>query len=273
MPEGGKLTLEASNVILDPDDTSAKQDLRPGQYVMIAISDTGSGIPADIRDRIFEPFFTTKEVGKGTGLGLSMVYGFVKQSGGHLSVYSEEGYGTTIKICLPRGEVEAKQEVNVGVSTRLPGGSEHVLLVEDNELLRRQVSLQLESLGYTTMSAGSADEALTLLNQGTSPDLLLTDVIMPGGMNGRQLAQEAIKRLPSIKVLFTSGYTESALIHQGRLASGVILLPKPYRRQELARLVRLALDGDQDGADCASENDGSNGQAREGNLRARVYLT
>ena len=241
MPNGGKLTLETGNIVLDEGYVSAHNDVQPGSYVMIAVTDTGTGIPAQLRDKVFEPFFTTKETGKGTGLGLSMVYGFVKQSGGHIKVYSEQGLGTTVKLYLPRAVADADQGIEQHQQAALPGGSETILLVEDNELVREQVRMQLESLGYVTVCAANAKEALALLDRGVNPHLLFTDVIMPGGINGSQLAQEAIKRLPLIKILFTSGYTENAMIHQGRLEPGVLLLAKPYRKLDLARMLRSAV--------------------------------
>jgi CheY-like chemotaxis protein len=202
---------------------------------------------------VFEPFFTTKETGKGTGLGLSMVYGFVKQSGGHIKVYSEEGRGTTIKLYLPRADADADQRAEDHPAAAPPRGSETILLVEDNELVRGQVTMQLDSLGYITVSAANAAEALALLDAGATPDLLFTDVVMPGGMNGNQLAQEVIKRRPLVKVLYTSGYTENAMIHQGRLDPGVLLLTKPYRKADLARLLRMALGASPDANDPAQE--------------------
>jgi CheY-like chemotaxis protein len=207
---------------------------------MIAVSDTGLGIPAAIRDKVFDPFFTTKGSGKGTGLGLSMVYGFVKQSNGHIKIYSEEGHGTTIKIYLPRagGQVEAAA---AQVTVALEGGSETILVVEDDPLVRSYVATQLNSLGYTTLTAANATEALEYIDGVKSFDLLFTDVIMPGSINGRQLADEAKRRRPSLKVLYTSGYTENAIVHHGRLDPGVLLLPKPYRKSDLARMVRTAL--------------------------------
>ncbi|MBX9774448.1 MAG: PAS domain S-box protein [Xanthobacteraceae bacterium] len=253
MPDGGKLAFETANVLLDdtsvselPPLVSGQAAIRHGEYVMIAVSDTGSGIPAEIREKIFEPFFTTKEIGKGTGLGLSMVYGFVKQSGGHINVYSEDRYGTTIRIYLPRAACEGDQGSAVEAAD-LPRGHETILVVEDSGPLRRQVDRQLDSLGYTVLAASNAAEALALLDQGRKPDLLFTDVIMPGGMNGQQLAHEATKRLPSMKVLYTSGFTKSALINQGRLVPGVTLLSKPYRKTELARSLRSALDAGTEG--------------------------
>jgi PAS domain S-box-containing protein len=240
MPEGGKLTLETSNVVLDRTYPDTNIDVEPGDYVMIAVSDTGTGIPEDIRTKIFEPFFTTKGVGQGTGLGLSMVFGFVKQSGGHLKVYSEEGLGTTFKIYLPRAAMEPAQ-VTDEFESRPEGGAETILIVEDDALVRASVTTQLESLGYKILSAGNGVEAIALADSGAEFDLLFTDVIMPGQMNGRQLANEMAKRRAQLKVLFTSGYTENAIIHHGRLDPGVLLLAKPYRKQDLARMIRRAL--------------------------------
>jgi PAS domain S-box-containing protein len=241
MPDGGKLTLETGNVHLDESYASANSDVQPGAYVLVAVSDTGTGIPAAIRERIFEPFFTTKEVGKGTGLGLSMVYGFVKQSGGHIKIYSEEGHGTTIKLYLPRAR-ELDHVAEVTPVAPIEGGEETILVVEDDPLVRSFVTTQLESLGYTTLTASNGAEALRMIEQGAAFDLLFTDVIMPGGMNGRQFAEEALRRRPSLKVLFTSGYTEDAMVHHGRLDPGVLLLAKPYRKSDLAHMIRAAID-------------------------------
>ena len=243
MPDGGRLTLETSNIVLDEVYADANGDVAPGNYVMIAVSDTGPGIPEKIRQKVFEPFFTTKGIGKGTGLGLSMVYGFIKQSGGHIKVYSEEGHGTTFKIFLPRAGEQSEEEVLAAVSEpRLEGGRETILVVEDDPLVRTSVTRQLQSLGYTTLVASNAAEALTIADKGTAFDLLFTDVIMPGQMNGRQLADEMVKRRGPLKVLFTSGYTENAIIHHGRLDAGVLLLAKPYRKRDLDRMVRRALE-------------------------------
>jgi CheY-like chemotaxis protein len=207
---------------------------------MVAVSDTGAGIPAALLERVFDPFFTTKEVGKGTGLGLSMVFGFVKQSGGHIKIYSEEGHGTSVKMYLPRATGLNQTAAEELISANVEGGHEAVLVVEDDSMVRRYVVTQIESLGYTTLEAANAADALKIL--GTAQiDLLFTDVIMPGTMNGRQLVEEALKRQPSLKVLYTSGYTENAIVHHGRLDSGVLLLAKPYRKSELARMLRLAL--------------------------------
>jgi PAS domain S-box-containing protein len=240
MPSGGKLTLEAQNVVLDETYVGARVDIQPGNYVMISVSDTGMGIPQSIRDKVFEPFFSTKEVGKGTGLGLSMVYGFVKQSGGHIMVYSEEGIGTTFRIYLPQAR-STPAEATTAAPSELEGGSETILIVEDNVLVLASAMTQLTSLGYNTISAANANEALAIVDSGAAFDLLFTDVVMPGSLNGRELAEEIARRRPSVRVLFTSGYTEDAMVHQGRLDPGVVLLAKPYRKADLARLVRAAL--------------------------------
>jgi PAS domain S-box-containing protein len=241
MPEGGKLTLEAKNVVLDEAYARDNSDVRPGDYVMIAVSDTGIGIPEAIRDKVFEPFFSTKEVGKGTGLGLSMVYGFVKQSGGHIKIYSEEGLGTTIKMYLPRAGAPAGQFGEAAAVPLAEHGTETILLVEDDPTVRASVTTLVESLGYQTIAAANAAEALAIVDSGAAFDLLFTDVIMSGPMNGRQLADEVAKRRPGIKVLFTSGYTENTIVHHGRLDPGVLLLAKPYRKRDLARMLRIAL--------------------------------
>jgi PAS domain S-box-containing protein len=240
MPLGGKLAIETNNVYLDENYANMHSEVTPGNYVMVAVSDTGAGIPAALLERVFDPFFTTKEVGKGTGLGLSMVFGFVKQSGGHIKIYSEEGHGTSVKMYLPRATGLNQTAAEELVSSNVEGGHEAVLVVEDDSMVRRYVVTQIEGLGYTTLEAASAADALKILDAETI-DLLFTDVIMPGTMNGRQLVEEALKRKPSLKVLYTSGYTENAIVHHGRLDSGVLLLAKPYRKSELARMLRLAL--------------------------------
>jgi PAS domain S-box-containing protein len=243
MPGGGKLTLETRNVVLDGSYAAANRDVAPGSYVMIGVSDTGDGIPDAIRDRVFEPFFSTKAVGKGTGLGLSMVYGFVKQSNGHIKIYSEEGHGTTIKVYLPRSGAQTALPAAAALGPAIEGGDETVLIVEDDPLVRNYVNTRLKNLGYQTVEAGNAVEAIAIAESGAKFDLLFTDVIMSGAMNGRQLADEMAKRRPGIKVLFTSGYTENAIVHHGRLDPGVLLLAKPYRNAELASMVRRALTG------------------------------
>jgi PAS domain S-box-containing protein len=240
MPNGGKLALETNNVYLDENYANMHSEVTAGNYVMVAVSDTGAGIPAALLERVFDPFFTTKEVGKGTGLGLSMVFGFVKQSGGHIKIYSEEGHGTSVKMYLPRATGLNQTAAEELVSSNVEGGHEAILVVEDDLMVRRYVVTQVENLGYTTLEAANAAEALKIIDTARI-DLLFTDVIMPGTMNGRQLVEEALKRKPSLKVLYTSGYTENAIVHHGRLDSGVLLLAKPYRKSELARMLRLAL--------------------------------
>ena len=243
MPRGGKLILEASNFSLHETAADEGGELPPGSYVLIAVSDTGIGIPEAIRDKVFEPFFSTKEVGRGTGLGLSMVYGFVKQSGGHIKLSSEEGHGTTFRIYLPRAE-SAQSEKHAEKTPEAPieGRNETILVVEDDALVRTYVTTQLQSLGYKTIPAANASDALKIVDSGAAFDLLFTDVVMPGAMNGRQLADDIAKRRSPLRVLFTSGYTEDAIVHHGRLDPGVLLLAKPYRKADLARMVRAALD-------------------------------
>ncbi|WP_051389913.1 PAS domain S-box protein [Bradyrhizobium sp. Ec3.3] len=241
MPDGGTLVLETRNVFLDEGYASMNPDIIAGNYVMIAVSDTGTGIPAELIERVFDPFFTTKEVGKGTGLGLSMVFGFVKQTGGHVKIYSEEGHGTSVKIYLPRSTGVQETALEAMRNVPIEGGDEKILIVEDDALVRQYVVTQIRSLGYNALEAANAAEALTLIDGNADIDLLFTDVIMPGAMNGRQLADEAARRRPALKTLFTSGYTENAIVHHGRLDSGVLLLAKPYRKSELARMLRTAL--------------------------------
>ncbi len=242
MPNGGKLILETCMAFLDENYAATHSDVRPGRYVLIAVSDTGTGIPAAILDKVFNPFFTSKGPGKGTGLGLSMVYGFVKQSAGHIMIYSEEGHGTTIKMYLPPG-TGTLSAAEGAITAAVAGGHETILVVEDDKLVRDYVLTQLHSLGYVTLDAANAAEALAIVGAGTPFDLLFTDVIMPGAMNGRQLADAVEKSRPGLKVLFTSGYTENAIIHHGRLDSGVLLLAKPYRKSDLATMIRKALAG------------------------------
>jgi len=217
-------------------------DVKPGNYVMIAVSDTGEGIPANLIEKVFEPFFTTKDVGKGSGLGLSMVYGFVKQSNGHIKIYSEEGHGTTVKLYLPQAaDVASVAEAVVADVSGFERGDKSILIVEDDALVREYVVTQIGSLGYKTLAASNAAEALAIINGPETIDLLFTDVIIPGGMNGRQLALAAVKQRPELKILYTSGYTENAIVHHGRLDAGVLLLAKPYLSSDLARMIRTAL--------------------------------
>ncbi|MDZ7671169.1 MAG: PAS domain S-box protein [Gammaproteobacteria bacterium] len=243
MPDGGCLTIETANVTIDDDYVQKHAEAEPGQYVMLAVSDTGAGISTDHQQHIFEPFFSTKnkDQGKGTGLGLAMVYGFIRQSRGLITVYSEPGQGTTFKVYLPRAlEPAAQPAPEPSGSSR--GGTERILVVEDDELVRRFACQQLEDLGYRVVEAENGQEALRKLEEHTDVALLFTDVVMPGGMNGRQLAEAVAAVRPEVRVLFTSGYTENAIIHHGRLDPGVNLLAKPYRREELARRVREILD-------------------------------
>jgi PAS domain S-box-containing protein len=241
MPNGGKLALESRNVYLDEGYAGINSEVTVGHYVMVAVSDTGTGIPPQLLEKVFDPFFTTKEVGKGTGLGLSMVFGFVKQSDGHIKIYSEEGHGTSVKIYLPRATGLTQTAAEAQASSTILGGDELILIVEDDALVRTYVTTQIAGLGYATLEAANAAEALQAIDANAQIDLLFTDVIMPGAMNGRQLVDEALKRRPGLKTLFTSGYTENAIVHHGRLDSGVLLLAKPYRKSELARMIRMAL--------------------------------
>jgi len=242
MPDGGKLLLETRNVVLDEAYAEANADMRPGPYVMLAVSDTGTGMPANIRDKVFEPFFTTKEVGKGSGLGLSMVYGFVKQSGGHIKIYSEPGHGTTIRLYLPPAAAGA--DAMLPAAAPIAGGSETILVVEDDPLVRNFVVAQLHGLGYRTIAAADSRTAMALVENGEPFDLLFTDVILSGGMTGRQLAEAVAKHRPGLKVLYTSGYTDNSIVHHGRLDQGVLLLTKPYRKAQLAQMIRQALKGE-----------------------------
>jgi PAS domain S-box-containing protein len=242
MPNGGKLILETASISVD-ESYASLHDISPGRYSVIAVSDTGAGIPAGMIDKVFDPFFTSKGPGKGTGLGLSMVYGFIKQSAGHIKIYSEEGQGTTIKMYLPPGTGTALAAEGQ-FAADIEGGSETILVVEDDRLVREYVLAQLHSLGYATLDAANAAEAFAIVEQGHKFDLLFTDVIMPGAMNGPQLADRLQQDRPGLNVLFTSGYTENAVIQHGKLDSDVLLLAKPYRKSDMARMIRRALKGD-----------------------------
>ncbi|WP_128926387.1 ATP-binding protein [Bradyrhizobium guangxiense] len=241
MPGGGRLVLETANRELDG--TSGDGAVR-GAFVMVAVSDTGHGIPPDIRERVFEPFFTTKGVGRGTGLGLSMVYGFAKQSGGTVAIESEEGRGTVIRLFLPRSMGEAPARTAPVQALATARGHEVILVVEDDPLVQGYVIAQLGSLGYRTLVAGDGASALALVDQGAKFDLLFTDIIMPGGMNGRELAEAVRLRRPGVKVLYTSGYSDDAIVHEGHLDPGVALLGKPYRKSELSQKIREVLAGE-----------------------------
>jgi CheY-like chemotaxis protein len=240
MPEGGKLTIEAANAYLDDAYCRQYSDVRPGQYVLILVSDTGTGMPKEVVERAFEPFFTTKQAGQGSGLGLSQVYGFVKQSGGHIKIYSEVGEGTTIRIYLRRYGARAPAAPEIGAGR----GGETVLVAEDDGEVRAYVVETLERLGYQVLGASDADEAVEAMHSSDRVDLLLTDVVMPGA-SGRKLAAEAQRLQPDLKVLFMTGYSRNAIVHQGRLDPGVdlILIQKPLTGGALAALVRDLLDG------------------------------
>jgi PAS domain S-box-containing protein len=245
MPGGGDLVIETANARLDASYSASHAEVPPGQYVMIAVTDSGTGMPKAVADRVFEPFYTTKEVGKGTGLGLSMIYGFVKQSGGHIKIYSEEGQGTTVKIYLPRLLRDTDEEEESGSLT--PGfetspRQETVLVVEDDDDVRAYTVDCLRELGYRVLEAHDGPSALRLLERQDSPvDLLFTDVVMPA-MTGRELADEARKLQPHLRVLYTSGYTRNAIVHAGRLDPGVDMIAKPFTFEALAEKVRDALD-------------------------------
>jgi PAS domain S-box-containing protein len=236
----GKLTIEAGNSFLDDGYATRHADVAAGQYVMIAVTDTGCGIPSDIIEQVFEPFFTTKPEGKGTGLGLSMVYGFVKQSGGHIKIYSEPGHGTTIRIYLPRAREMEDLETDVETGPAA-GGTETILVVEDDEDVRGVVVDMLSDLDYRVLKAKDAQSALAIVESGVPIDLLFTDVVMPGALRSPELARKAQERLPGLAVLFTSGYTDNAIVHAGRLDEGIELLSKPYTREAMARKIRHVL--------------------------------
>jgi CheY-like chemotaxis protein len=222
--------------------TSFNADIIPGDYIAIEISDSGTGIAPEIIDHIFEPFFTTKDYGAGTGLGLSMAFGFVKQSGGHLSVYSEPGLGTTFQLYLPRGVANDALPAGGPTVNALTGGDEIVLMVEDQVKLRRVAVSQLADLGYGVHEAENADAALAILTSGVQIDLLFSDVVMPGSMNGLELARQAIALRPGLRILLTSGFPGIRGSDQGLVDSPFPLLSKPYFRNQLARAVRDAID-------------------------------
>jgi PAS domain S-box-containing protein len=236
----GRLTIEASNAFLDDEYVRQHDELSAGQYVMIAVTDTGTGIPPDILERVYEPFFTTKAEDKGTGLGLAMVYGFLKQSGGHVKIYSEVGAGTTVKLYFPR-EVAGEDTLVGAPSGEVRGGEETVLVVEDDDEVREVAVSMLTELGYRVVKARDAASALVVVDSGIPIDLIFTDVMMPGSLRSPDLARKAKERLPNVAVLFTSGYTQNAIVHGGRLDPGVELLAKPYTREALARKIRHVL--------------------------------
>jgi CheY-like chemotaxis protein len=243
MPGGGRLTIETANVVLDQDYAARHIDVEPGAYVLLAISDTGAGMSEDVKRHLFEPFFTTKAAGKGTGLGLATVYGIVKQSGGHIWVYSEPGQGSTFKIYLPRAEQDVGQTVACQPEAPLPRGTETVLLVEDDDGVRSLSSSLLAGLGYRVLEAGDAQQAVRIAAESEDDiQLLITDVILPG-MNGKELSVQLCGLRPGLKVLFVSGYTDDAIVHHGVLQRGVAFLQKPFNLVSLAQKVRDALGG------------------------------
>jgi signal transduction histidine kinase/DNA-binding response OmpR family regulator len=237
MKGNGRLTLELGNAMLDEQYVANERDVPAGQYVMMAISDNGCGMPPDVLRRAFEPFFTTKREGEGTGLGLSMAYGFVKQSHGHIRIYSEVGAGTTIKIYLPRCD-QPEVELTETQVERAVGGIETILVVEDDPAVQATTVDILSALGYRVLKANDGQSALTVLQSGIPIDMLFTDVVMPGPVRSPELARQAKQLLPDIEVLYTSGYTQNAIVHGGRLDPGVELISKPYRREDLARKIR-----------------------------------
>ncbi len=241
MPGGGRIRIRTGNVTLAGDEDIHDGEVRPGDYVTVSVIDSGIGMAPEVIGHVFEPFFTTKETGKGSGLGLSMVYGFVKQSAGHVRIASEPGRGTTVTLYLPRAPAPPSAVAAAEAPDEVVGGSERILVVEDDPIVRVFVENQLHGLGYRVVTASAGAEALSLLDAGEPVDLLFTDIVMPGGMNGRELADAVLERRPGLPVLFTSGYTEVGVVRDGVLDSDVDLLHKPYRRAELAARIRRAL--------------------------------
>jgi CheY-like chemotaxis protein len=245
MASGGRLTISTANASLDERYQDDHPEVKAGNYVMVAVTDDGEGMTPEVRERVFEPFFTTKEVGKGSGLGLSMVYGFIKQSNGHVAIYSEVGLGTTVRLYLPavsnssNNEIAAKQTAG----PELPIGRETVLLVEDDPFVRGYAVGCLESLGYRVMTAVDGRDALARLTQGVRPDLLFTDIVMPGGINGWELADRAQQLIPALKILLTSGYPLETLATHGCQYADAVILNKPYRKAELAHRLRESISG------------------------------
>lgn len=240
----GRLTIEAANSILDETYAQLHEDVQPGQYVMVAVSDTGTGIPPDLMELVLEPFFTTKSDGKGSGLGLSMVYGFLKQSGGHLKIYSEVGYGTTMKLYMPRTD-QAEDDLTDLNTHPVKGGDETILVAEDDDAVRETSVALLNDLGYRVLRSQDAQSAFAILNSGVHVDLLFTDVVMPGPMRSTDLVAQTKSLFPHVAILYTSGYTENSIVHGGKLDPGVDLLSKPYTREALARKVRHVLNNAQ----------------------------
>ncbi len=243
MPNGGLLTIETANVELDRTYAASQADVSPGDYVVLSLSDNGSGMPREIQERIFEPFFTTKEDKSGAGLGLSMVYGFAKQSGGHVAVHSKPGYGTTVNLYLPAAgaSVNAKEASDTPAEILVTEGKT-VLVVEDNPRVRRVTLRRLTDLGFTVLEAESGEAALEIIEKEQNIDLLFSDLLMPGGMTGGDLAREALRLRPELKILLTSGYPGDAAVQKGWLDKGSQLLMKPYSKTELVESIRNILD-------------------------------
>jgi PAS domain S-box-containing protein len=241
MPDGGRLTIEAENVVLDPQPGDDLAEIIPGPYVLMVVSDTGVGMTAEVRERVLEPFFTTKPVGAGSGLGLSMVYGFVKQSGGHIKIYSEPGHGTSVRLYLPRDH-RAVDTMPEKPPEPLSSGGETILLVEDDSAVGKLTMRMLEGFGYQTLTARDARAALELLERTPHVSLLMSDVMLPNGMNGAVLGREAKRRRPDLKIMLISGYTRDIILHNGSVDEGIHFLAKPFPRAELARKVREVLD-------------------------------
>ena len=240
MPDGGGLTIETANCHLDEAYSRQNAGIAAGQYVLLAVTDTGTGMSAEVMGKAFDPFFTTKGVGKGTGLGLSQIFGFVKQTGGHIKIYSEVGVGTTVKIYLPRDYAKAPAPSKETGTLSDTGGTENILLVEDEERVLSLTAANLRDLGYTVIEASGPEEALRVLGTGEKIDLLLTDIVMPG-INGRKLADAALTLRPNLPVVFMTGFTRNAVVHNGMVDPGVVLLTKPFTYNELASKVRAAL--------------------------------
>jgi signal transduction histidine kinase/CheY-like chemotaxis protein len=243
MPGGGRLTIELANRVLDEDYARAHAEVQAGDYSMLAVSDTGHGMSPDVIKRAFEPFFTTKLDGKGTGLGLAMVFGFVKQSGGHVKIYSEPGEGTTVRLYLPRAAgVSIQAAQRVGAPIDLPRGSATILVVEDEPAVREIAVAILAELGYRVLEASDGEEALRVFGANAATiDMLLTDVVLPGRVRGREVSERITAMRPEVKTLYMSGYTENSIVHQGRLDDGVRFIGKPFKREQLARKVAEVL--------------------------------
>jgi CheY-like chemotaxis protein len=242
MPYGGRLVVETRNIELDADHADLLPDLGSGQYVQLSISDTGAGMPPEIRDRVFEPFFTTKGKGRGTGLGLAMVYGFVKQSGGHVTIYSEVGQGTTINLYFPRTEDAPAASTHEGGRRLDPQAREIILVVEDDERVRQLTIRRLKTIGYQVVEASDGPTALDILRSGEPVDLVFTDLVMPGGLSGRDVVVQAREIQPGIKVLLTSGYAEELVRGDDLAREQLTVLRKPYQQADLIAALRRILD-------------------------------